>query len=128
MNIEYKHTLSLITINHLNKYIIMKTTLFERVESFNGIEVPVSAQFHTYELGKQYVVVTFSDTYHTDFKMYFNPLVDIKDMHLTCKFLSDTRIIIGGNTRLTGFTSDDAMEYANMIVEELHRMLILRKK
>ena len=106
----------------------MKTTLFERVENFNGFEVPVSAQFHTYELDKQYVVVTFSNTYHTDFKRYFNPLVDIKDMHLTNKFLGDTRIIIGGNTRLTGFTSDDAMEYANMIVEELHRMLILRKK
>lgn len=106
----------------------MKTTLFERVENFNSFEVPVSAQFHNYELDKQYVVVTFSDTYHTDFKRYFNPLVDIKDMHLTNKFLGDTRIIIGGNTRLTGFTSDDAMEYANMIVEELHRMLILRKK
>ena len=106
----------------------MKTTLFERVENFNGFEVPVSAQFHTYELDKQYVVVTFSNTYHTDFKRYFNPLVDIKDMHLTNKFLGDTRIIIGGNTRLTGFTSDDAIEYANMIVEELHRMLILRKK
>ena len=107
----------------------MTTTLFERVESFNGIEVPVSATFSNYDNTiYQYVVVTFSDTYHTDFKMYFNPLVEIKDMHLTCKFLGDTRIIIGGNTRLTGFTSDDAMEYANMIVEELHRMLILRKK
>lgn len=49
-------------------------------------------------------------------------------MHLTCKFLGDTRIIIGGNTRLSGFTTDDAMEYADMIVEELHRLLILRKK
>ena len=49
-------------------------------------------------------------------------------MHSTCKFLGDTRIVIGGNTILTGFTSDDAMEYANMIVEELHRLLILRKK
>lgn len=106
----------------------MATTLFERVENFNGFEVPVSAEFHTYELGKQYVIVTFSDVHHTEFKRYFNPLVDIKDMHLTCKFLGDTRIIIGSNTRLTGFTSDDAMEYANMIVEELHRMLILRKK
>ena len=105
----------------------MKTTLFKRVENFNGIEVPVSAEFHTYELGNQYVVVTFSDAHHTDFKLYFNPLVEIKDIHSTCKFLGDTRIVIGGNTRLTGFTSDDAMEYANMIVEELHRMLILRK-
>ena len=105
----------------------MKTTLFKRVENFNGVEVPVSAEFHTYELGKQYVVVTFSDAHHTDFKLYFNPLVEIEDMHSTCKFLGDTRIVIGGNTRLTGFTSDDAMEYANMIVEELHRMLILRK-
>ena len=105
----------------------MKTTLFKRVENFNGIEVPVSAEFHTYELGNQYVVVTFSDTHHTDFKRYFNPLVEIEDMHSTCKFLGDTRIVIGGNTRLTGFTSDDAMEYANMIVEELHRMLILKK-
>lgn len=105
----------------------MKTTLFKRVENFNGVEVPVSAEFHTYELGNQYVVVTFSDAYHTDFKLYFNPLVEIKDMHSTCKFLKDTRIVIGGNTRLTGFTSDDAMEYANMIVEELHRMLILKK-
>lgn len=105
----------------------MKTTLFKRVENFNGVEVPVSAEFHTYELGNQYVVVTFSDAYHTDFKLYFNPLVEIKDMHSTCKFLKDTRIVIGSNTRLTGFTSDDAMEYANMIVEELHRMLILKK-
>ena len=105
----------------------MKTTLFKRVESFNGIEVPVAAEFHTYELDKQYVIVTFSDIHHTDFKMYFNPLVDIEDMHSTCKFLSDTRIVIGGNTRLTGFTSDEAIEYANMIVEELHRMLILSK-
>ena len=101
--------------------------MFKRVESFNGSEVPVAAEFHTYELGNQYVVVTFSDAHHTDFKLYFNPLVDIKDMHSTCKFLGDTRIVIRGNTRLTGFTSDDAMEYANMIVEELHRMLILRK-
>lgn len=106
----------------------METTLFERVENFNGIEVPVSAQFHTYELDKQYVVVTFSDTYHTDFKRYFNPLVEIKDMRLVNKFLGDTRIVIGSNTILTGFTTDDAMEYANMIVEELHKMLILRKK
>ena len=106
----------------------MKTTLFERVESFNGFEVPVSAEFHTYESGRQYVVVTFSDVHHTDFKRYYNPLVEIKDMHSTCRFLGDTRIIIGGNTRLSGFTTDDAMEYANMIVEELHRMLILRKK
>ena len=106
----------------------MKTTLFKRVESFNGIEVPVSAEFHTYETGNQYVVVTFSDVHHTDFKRYFNPLVEIKDMHSTCKFLGDTRIVIGGNTRLIGFTSDEAIEYANMIVEELHKMLILRKK
>ena len=106
----------------------MKTTLFKRVENFNGIEVPVSAEFHTYESGRQYVVVTFSDVHHTDFKRYFNPLIDIKDMHSTCKFLGDTRIVIGGNTRLTGFTTDDAMEYADMIVEELHRLLILRKK
>ena len=105
----------------------MKTTLFKRVEDFNGVEVPVAAEFHTYELDKQYVIVTFSDIHHTDFKMYFNPLVDIEDMHSTCKFLGDTRIVIGGNTRLTGFTSDEAIEYANMIVEELHRMLILRK-
>ena len=49
-------------------------------------------------------------------------------MHSTCKFLGDTRIVIGGNTRLNGFTTDDAMEYADMIVEELHRLLILRKK
>ena len=49
-------------------------------------------------------------------------------MHFTCKFRDDTRIIIGSNTILTGFTTDDAMEYANMIVEELHKMLILRKK
>lgn len=106
----------------------MKTTLFDRVESFNGIEVPVSATFSEYLEGRKYVVVTFSDTHHTDFKMYFNPLVEIKDMHLTCKFLGDTRIVIGGNTRLNGFTTDDAMEYADMIVEELHRLLILRKK
>lgn len=106
----------------------MTTTLFERVENFNGIEVPVSAEFHTYELGNQYVIVTFSDVHHTDFKMTFNPLVEIKDMRLVNRFLGDTRIVIGSNTRLTGFTSDDAMEYANMIVEELHRMLILRKK
>lgn len=105
----------------------MKTTLFKRVENFNGVEVPVAAEFHTYELDKQYVIVTFSDIHHTDFKMYFNPLVDIEDMHSTCKFLGDTRIVIGGNTRLTGFTSDEAIEYANMIVEELHRMLILSK-
>ena len=105
----------------------MKTTLFKRVESFNGVEVPVSAEFHTYETGNQYVVVTFSDAYHTDFKTYFNPLVDIKDMHSTCKFLGDTRIVIGSNTRLTGFTSNEAVEFANMIVEELHKMLILRK-
>ena len=105
----------------------MKSTLFKRVEGFNGIEVPVSAEFHTYETGNQYVIVTFSDVHHTDFKTYFNPLVDIKDMHSTCKFLGDTRIVIGSNTRLTGFTSDDAVEYANMIVEELHKMLILRK-
>ena len=106
----------------------MATTLFERVENFNGFEVPVSAEFHTYETGNQYVVVTFSDVHHTEFKRCFNPLVEIEDMHLTCRFLGDTRIIIGGNTRLTGFTSDDAIEYANMIVEELHKMLILRKK
>ena len=106
----------------------MKTTLFERVENFNGFEVPVSAQFHTYELDKQYVVVTFSDVHHTEFKRYFNPLVEIKDMRLTYAFLGDTRIIIGSNTILTGFTTDDAVEYANMIVEELHRLLILRKK
>ena len=106
----------------------MKTTLFKRVEDFNGIEVPVTAEFNTYELGNQYVIVTFSDVHHTDFKMYFNPLVDIEDMHSTCKFLGDTRLVIGGNTRLTGFTTNDAMEYANMIVEELHRLLILRKK
>ena len=106
----------------------MATTLFERVENFNGFEVPVSAEFHTYETGNQYVVVTFSDVHHTEFKRCFNPLVEIEDMHSTCKFLGDTRIIIGGNTRLTGFTSDDAIEYANMIVEELHKMLILRKK
>ena len=49
-------------------------------------------------------------------------------MHSTCRFLGDTRIIIGSNTILTGFTTDDAVEYANMVVEELHRMLILRKK
>ena len=106
----------------------MKTTLFKRVEDFNGIEVPVTAEFNTYELGNQYVIVTFSDVHHTDFKMYFNPLVDIEDMHSTCKFLGDTRLVIGGNTRLTGFTTNDAMEYADMIVEELHRLLILRKK
>ena len=106
----------------------MATTLFKRVENFNGFEVPVSAEFHTYESGRQYVVVTFSDVHHTEFKRCFNPLVEIKDMHSTCRFLGDTRIIIGGNTRLSGFTIDDAMEYANMIVEELHRMLILRKK
>lgn len=107
----------------------MTTTLFERVENFNGIEVPVSTTFSSYDgATHQYVVVTFSDTHHTDFKMYFNPLVEIKDMHLTCKFLGDTRIVIGGNTRLNGFTTDDAMEYADMIVEELHRLLILRKK
>ena len=105
----------------------MKTTLFKRVEDFNGIEVPVTAEFNTYELGNQYVIVTFSDVHHTDFKMYFNPLVDIEDMHSTCKFLGDTRLVIGGNTRLTGFTTNDAMEYANMIVEELHKMLILKK-
>ena len=106
----------------------MATTLFERVENFNGFEVPVSAEFHTYETGNQYVVVTFSDVHHTEFKRCFNPLVEIEDMHSTCKFIGDTRIIIGGNTILTGFTSDDAIEYANMIVEELHKMLILRKK
>lgn len=107
----------------------MKTTLFERVENFNGFEVPVSATFSRYnDTTHQYVIVTFSDVHHTEFKMYFNPLVDIKDKHFTCKFLSDTRIIIGSNTILTGFTTDDAMEYANMIVEELHKMLILRKK
>ena len=106
----------------------MATTLFKRVENFNGFEVPVSAEFHTYESGRQYVVVTFSDVHHTEFKRCFNPLVEIKDMHSTCRFLGDTRIVIGGNTRLTGFTSDDAIEYANMIVEELHKMLILRKK
>ena len=106
----------------------MATTLFERVENFNGFEVPVSAEFHTYETGNQYVVVTFSDVHHTEFKRCFNPLVEIEDMHSTCKFLGDTRIVIGSNTRLTGFTSDDAIEYANMIVEELHKMLILRKK
>lgn len=105
----------------------MKTTLFKRVEDFNGIEVPVSAEFHTYELGNQYVIVTFSDVHHTDFKMYFNPLVDIEDMHSTCKFLGDTRFVVGGNTILTGFTPNDAIEYANMIVEELHKMLILKK-
>lgn len=105
----------------------MKTTLFKRVENFNGIEVPVTAEFNTYELGNQYVIVTFSDVHHTDFKRYFNPLVDIEDMHSTCKFLGDTRLVIGGNTRLTGFTTNDAMEYANMIVEELHKMLILKK-
>lgn len=106
----------------------MTTTLFERVENFNGFEVPVSATFSEYLEGRQYVVVTFSDVHHTDFKRYFNPLVEIKDMHLTCKFLGDTRIVIGSNTRLNGFTTDDAMEYADMIVEELHRLLILRKK
>ena len=107
----------------------MKTTLFERVENFNGFEVPVSATFCTYEDNKhQFVVVTFSDVHHTEFKRYYNPLVEIKDMHLTCRFLGDTRIIIGGNTILSGFTIDDAMEYADMIVEELHRLLILRKK
>lgn len=107
----------------------MKTTLFERVENFNGFEVPVSATFSTYEDNKhQFVVVTFSDVHHTEFKRYYNPLVEIKDMHLTCRFLGDTRIIIGGNTILSGFTIDDAMEYADMIVEELHRLLILRKK
>ena len=107
----------------------METTLFERVENFNGFEVPVSATFSTYEDNKhQFVVVTFSDVHHTEFKRYYNPLVEIKDMHLTCRFLGDTRIIIGGNTILSGFTIDDAMEYANMIVEELHKMLILRKK
>ena len=106
----------------------MKTTLFKRVENFNGIEVPVSAEFHTYETDNQYVVVTFSDVHHTEFKRCFNPLVEIKDMHLTNKFLGDTRIVIGANTRLNGFTTDDAMEYADMIVEELHRLLILRKK
>lgn len=104
----------------------MKTTLFERVENFNGFEVPVSATFSIYN--HQYVVVTFSDVHHTDFKRYFNPLVEIKDMRLVNKFLGDTRIVIGSNTILTGFTTDDAMEYANMIVKELHRMLILRKK
>ena len=107
----------------------MKTTLFERVENFNGFEVPVSATFSRYnDTTHQYVIVTFSDVHHTEFKMCFNPLVDIKDMHFTCKFLGDTRIIIGSNTILTGFTTDDAVEYANMIVEELHKMLILRKK
>lgn len=107
----------------------MKTTLFERVENFNGFEVPVSATFCRYDdATHQYIIVTFSDVHHTEFKRYFNPLAEIKDMHLTCKFLGDTRIIIGSNTMLTGFTTDDAMEYANMIVEELHRMLILRKK
>ena len=107
----------------------MATTLFERVENFDGFEVPVSATFSSYDdATHQYVVVTFSDAHHTDFKRYYNPLVEIKDMHSTCRFLGDTRIIIGGNTRLSGFTTDDAMEYANMIVEELHRMLILRKK
>lgn len=107
----------------------MTTTLFERVENFNGFEVPVSATFSRYnDATHQYVIVTFSDVHHTEFKMYFNPLVDIKDMHLTCKFFDDTRIVIGGNTRLNGFTTDDAMEYANMIVDELHKMLILRKK
>lgn len=107
----------------------METTLFERVENFNGFEVPVSATFSTYEDNKhQFVVVTFSDVHHTEFKRYYNPLVEIKDMHLTCRFLGDTRIIIGGNTILSGFTIDDAMEYADMIVEELHRLLILRKK
>lgn len=104
----------------------MTTTLFERVENFNGFEVPVSATFSIYN--HQYVVVTFSDCHHTDFKRYFNPLVEIKDMCLVNKFLGDTRIVIGSNTILTGFTTDDAMEYANMIVEELHKMLILRKK
>ena len=107
----------------------MKTTLFERVENFNGFEVPVTATFSTYENDKhQFVVVTFSDIHHTEFKRYFNPLVEIKDMRLTYAFLGDTRIIIGSNTILTGFTTDDAVEYANMVVEELHRMLILRKK
>ena len=107
----------------------MATTLFERVENFDGFEVPVSATFSTFEsTERQYVVVTFSDVHHTEFKRCFNPLVEIEDMHSTCKFLGDTRIIIGGNTILTGFTSDDAIEYANMIVEELHKMLILRKK
>ena len=107
----------------------MATTLFERVENFDGFEVPVSATFSTFEsTERQYVVVTFSDVHHTEFKRCFNPLVEIKDMHLTNKFLDDTRIVIGANTRLNGFTTDDAMEYANMIVEELHRLLILRKK
>ena len=107
----------------------MKATFFERVENFNGFEVPVTATFSTYENDKhQFVVVTFSDVHHTEFKRYFNPLVESKDMHSTCKFLGDTRIVIGGNTRLNGFTTDDAMEYADMIVEELHRLLILRKK
>ena len=107
----------------------MKTTLFERVENFDGFEVPVSATFSRYnDTTHQYVIVTFSDVHHTEFKRCFNPLVDIKDMHFTCKFRDDTRIIIGSNTILTGFTTDDAMEYANMIVEELHKMLILRKK
>lgn len=105
----------------------MAITLFERVENFNGFEVPVSATFSSYD-DHQCVVVTFSDVHHTDFKRYYNPLVEIKDMRLVNKFLGDTRIIIGGNTILTGFTTDDAMEYANMIVEELHRLLILRKK
>lgn len=106
----------------------MKTTLFKRVENFNGIEVPVLATFSSYDdATHQYVIVTFSDV-HTKFKMYFNPLVDIEDMHVMCKFLGDTRIIIGGNTRLTGFTYEDAMEYATMIVAELHRTLLLRKK
>ena len=107
----------------------MATTLFKRVESFNGIEVPVSATFSSYDgATHQYVVVTFSDAHHTEFKRCFNPLVEIKDMHLTNKFLGDTRIVIGANTRLNGFTTDDAMEYADMIVKELHRLLILRKK
>lgn len=106
----------------------MTEMLFKRVESFNGIEVPVKAEFSTFTDNSQYVVVTFSDTNHSEFKMYFNPLVEIKDMHFVRKFLHDTRLVIGGNTKLIGFTTDDAIEYANMIVEELHEMLILKAK
>lgn len=105
----------------------MTEMLFNRVENFNGFEVPVKAEFSTFADDCQYVIVTFSDAYHTDFKMYFNPMVEIKDLHHVCKFLHDTRLRIGGNTTLKGFTTDDAIEYANMIVEELHRMLTLRK-
>lgn len=106
----------------------MKELLFNRTENFNNIEVPVKAEFMTFNsTDAQYVVVTFSDAYHTNFKMYYNPLVEIKDLHIVYKFRHDTRLIIGANTCLKGFTINEAIELANMIVEELHKLLTLEK-